>query len=194
MPLFRGILRYEDALNGMGWTLTMWKSTGSPGTFFTPIDAFNTAYLTCCPAQVTVKDFRVSQDAVYRDMYVQPGALFTTPAGTAGNPVIPLSQYAEWRGYGSTVTQGSAAWKLHGITATKTTTDGKLNLVDADVIILGAAAQTVLLQYRPAPSPVVAMPAVNPPIAFPAYGFDGMYTRKLGRPFFQPGQMRVYRR
>lgn len=191
VTLWKGVLRYWDSVSGMTWSIANHRLADGPDAFQGPADVWNSVYFGACAETVQLVDLRVynlDEIGVYR---VYNKFEFTDKEGAiAGNPT-EISSYAQLRGFGSEIGQGSSAWKLHGISDTLVTgsyidpVEVKFtNIIDASVIYFR--------QYRPEAG--VHVPAMPVPIAFASFQVSGCYGRRTGRPFISPGQQRRYTR
>ena len=191
-PIWKVIQRYTEEITQLGWTLSYFmQAAAHPAPGDINFEAFNTAYLNLCADTVHLMDIRMSSVGAYRDEFIIPGADMITTDGQAEGAATEIASYAQLRGQGGRILQGSSAWKLHGI-ADDFVAGSNLIVSDAAVVAMSAAALAWLKLYRP--DATDNLPSVTTPAAFVSFQTTGMYNRRLGRPFSSPGQQRRYTR
>lgn len=187
MPVYKQILRYKETQSGMSWSVTNHAGYANLADAFLAANAWNDFYMAVCGSTVLLVDCRTSDVTLYRDIEVIPSTAFGSDAGLIAGEVTEIGSYAQARGSGSAVNQGSNAWKLHGIS--ESLVNGSyLNIASADVIALQTACLAYFQQYRP--SAGVRLPVIVGAAPFDRFSVTGMYFKRLGRPFGLPGQSR----
>lgn len=188
MPTWRTVLRYEDTGSKLGWSVTNYRNDATTMLLKAAMNAWNTKYLACCFIGVRVVDFRFSDVALWRDVGVESRAVITTKTGSKAVGLMPLAECALVKGIGDTTNLGTAYYHLHGMDVSMFSSDGSLDIANADVAALNAADDSWFQQYRKVAKHGGALPIVNPPQLWGATIISGPYVRRLGTPFTLPGQ------
>lgn len=202
MPLFKGILYYENIMNGTSWTISNYFDEVNPNDVRTKADSFNDTYMAVCSNKVFLRGFRVTANplpAPAIKVHVDfPVSSFATANGADAN-LTPLStSYVLGRGSGS-FGGGSAYWKFHGVadtflavaTRSEWAISGALLVHQAACLLYFTQFRRVATDPTPAHPKRRSYPVVNPPVSWPVFTLEEpVYETKTGRSFSNPGLQR----